>query len=603
MKKSFPLKRTSISRGCWPLLLFFSFSLLFLFLFFSLSLSNTNAFWNWRKHCPSSSCGPLHTIEYPFRLKQDPPGCGISKTPFELTCENNYTQPVFHLPPRRYYIQEISNDIAQIRLLDPGLAYSSLPLYNSSPSVPLPKATRVFGRHHYQIYQNWGERRLVLVNCSQAVNEPSYVATAPCNLSSPHAHVYAMVDHSIYVSQLHINCRVVMNLPIISDEIENLTSCSRVYELLMRGFYVSWNPIFPFTYYLLARATTGILCFLVFLVYKFRRRNIWMDTTVEEFLARYRFQTPRRYSYSSIKKMTTDFKEELGQGGYGTVFKGKLSRGGLVAIKMLKTSKGNGQEFINEVATIGRIHHVNVLRLIGFCSEGSKRALIYEFMANGSLEKYVFTHEKINNLRWNKMYQIALGIARGIEYLHQGCDIRILHFDIKPHNILLDEKLTPKVSDFGLAKFYPIEQSIVSVTAARGTMGYIAPELLYKTLGGVSHKSDVYSFGMLLLEMTGRRKNIDAFAEHSSQIYFPLWVYDQLHKGEELVRADIADDDKEIAKKMMIVALWCIQLSPIERPSMSKVIEMLEGSIEDLHMPPKPLLSSPQTLDGDHSPN
>eukprot|EP00268_Persea_americana_P041592 TRINITY_DN4151_c0_g1_i2.p1 TRINITY_DN4151_c0_g1~~TRINITY_DN4151_c0_g1_i2.p1 ORF type:complete len:378 (-),score=37.87 TRINITY_DN4151_c0_g1_i2:252-1385(-) len=356
-------------------------------------------------------------------------------------------------------------------------------------------------------------------------------------------------------------------------------------------------------YYLQPRTIIGILCFLVFLVYKFQRRNIWMDTTVEEFLARYRFQTPRRYSYSSIKKMTTDFKEELGQGGYGTVFKGKLSRGGVVAIKMLKTSKGNGQEFINEVATIGRIHHVNVVRLIGFCSEGSKRALIYEFMANGSLEKYVFTHEKINNLCWNKMYQIALGIARGIEYLHQGCDIRILHFDIKPHNILLDEKFTPKVSDFGLAKFYPIEQSIVSVTAVRGTMGYIAPELLYKTLGAVSHKSDVYSFGMLLLEMAGRRKNIDAFAEHSSQIYFPLWVYDQLHKGEELVMADIADNDKETAKKMMIVALWCIQLIPAERPSMSKVIEMLAGSIEDLHMPPKPLLSSPQTLDGDHSPN
>ncbi|XXG62436.1 hypothetical protein AAC387_Pa05g0794 [Persea americana] len=103
--------------------------------------------------------------------------------------------------------------------------------------------------------------------------------------------------------------------------------------------------------------------------------------------------------------------------------------------------------------------------------------------------------------------------------------------------------------------------------------------------------------------MTGRRKNIDAFPKRSSQIYFPLWVYDQLHKGEELVRADIADDDKETAKKMMIVALWCIQLSPTERPSVSKVIEMLAGSIKDLHMPPKPLLSSPQTLDGEHSHN
>lgn len=329
-----------------------------------------------------------------------------------------------------------------------------------------------------------------------------------------------------------------------------------------------------------------------------------MDTTVEEFLSRYKFQMPTRYSYSNVKKMTKNFKEELGQGGYGSVFKGKLSNGRFVAIKMLKKSTGNAQEFINEVATIGRIHHVNVVRLIGFCSEGSKRALIYEFLANGSLEKHIFTQDKYNALCWNKMYQITLGIARGIEYLHQGCDMQILHFDIKPHNILLDEKFTPKVSDFGLAKLYPTKESVVSITAARGTIGYIAPELLYKSFGGVSRKSDVYSFGMLLLEMTGKKKNTDAFAENSSQISFPVWFYDQLNEeGRDLVMADIVDDDEEIAKKLMIVALWCIQMRPTDRPSMSKVIEMLEGSIDDLQMPPKPFLSSQHMLDQDGSPN
>ncbi|RWR83705.1 rust resistance kinase Lr10 [Cinnamomum micranthum f. kanehirae] len=596
MRKPFPLRRSSISRGLWPSLFFWL-----------LSFSNSHALWKEGKDCPSSSCGPGVNITHPFRLKQYPQDCGRPEPEFELTCENNNTQALIHLPPRRYYVQEISYKDKKIRLLDPALASSSsLPLYNSSPSLL-----------NYSV-SGWDFRtqRLVFVNCSQPAK-----ATAPCNHSSLGTHVYATLGNSIFVSQLHTSCRVVMNLPIILDGIGNLTSCSGIHDVLMRGFYVRWYNADHFSvrgflwscftamwnclvsYYLLPRTIIGILFFLVFLIAKFRTRHIWMDTTVEEFLASYRFQTPRRYSYLSIKKMTKNFKEEIGQGGYGKVFKGKLSGGGLVAIKMLKTSKGNGQEFINEVATIGRIHHVNVVRLIGFCSEGLKRALIYEFMANGSLEKYVFMHEKINNLCWNKMYQIALGIARGIEYLHRGCDIRILHFDIKPHNILLDEKFTPKVSDFGLAKFYPTEQSIVAMTAARGTMGYIAPELLYKTLGGISHKSDVYSFGMLLLEMTGRRKNIDAFAEHSSQIYFPLWVYDQLHKGEELVMADIANNDKETAKKMMIVALWCIQLIPTERPSMSKVIEMLEGSIEDLHMPPKPLLSSTQTLDGDHSHN
>ncbi|XXG83089.1 hypothetical protein AAC387_Pa10g0929 [Persea americana] len=355
--------------------------------------------------------------------------------------------------------------------------------------------------------------------------------------------------------------------------------------------------------YLFARTTIGILCFSIFLVYKLRRKHIWMDTTVEEFLSTYRYQMLRRYSYSHVKKITKNFKEKLGEGGFGSVFKGKLSTGCLVAIKMLKTSKGNGQDFINEVATIGRIHHVNVVRLLGFCSEGSKRALIYEFMPNGSLEKYIFTEENRNSLSWNEMYQIALGIARGIEYLHQGCDMRILHFDIKPHNILLDEKFTPKVSDFGLAKFYPTEESLVSVTAARGTMGYMAPELFYKNLGVVSYKSDVYSFGMLLMEIVGKRKNIDAFANRSSQIYFPSWIYNQLHQGRDMEMMCATDEEKDIAKKLSIVALWCIQMKPTDRPSMGRVVEMLEGNLEDLQMPSKPFLSPQEMHDQDGAPS
>ena len=130
---------------------------------------------------------------------------------------------------------------------------------------------------------------------------------------------------------------------------------------------------------------------------------------------------------------------------------------------MLGKSKGNGQDFISEVATIGRIHHANVVQLIGFCTEGPKRALIYEFMPNGSLEKYIFSREGSVPLSIEKTYEISIGVARGIEYLHQGCDMQILHFDIKPHNILLDENFTPKVSDFGLAKLYPADESIVGL--------------------------------------------------------------------------------------------------------------------------------------------
>ncbi|RVW19007.1 Rust resistance kinase Lr10 [Vitis vinifera] len=344
---------------------------------------------------------------------------------------------------------------------------------------------------------------------------------------------------------------------------------------------------------IIGRAVIGILCLFAYLIYKFRRRHLSLDDDIEEFLHNYQNLRPIKYTYSDIKKMTYNFKHKLGQGGFGSVYKGKLRSGRIVAVKMLVMSKANGQDFINEVATIGRIHHVNVVRLVGFCIQRSKWALIYDYMPNGSLDKFVFL-DKGNNipLSWERLYKIALGVGRGIEYLHQGCDMQILHFDIKPHNILLDEDFTPKVSDFGLAKLYSTDESIVSVTAARGTLGYIAPELFYKNIGGVSFKADVYSFGMLLLEMVGKRKNVNAFAEHSSQIYFPSWIYDRYDQGEDMEMGDATEDEKKYVRKMVIVALWCVQMKPMDRPSMSKTLEMLEGEIELLKMPPKPTLWS-----------
>jgi len=297
---------------------------------------------------------------------------------------------------------------------------------------------------------------------------------------------------------------------------------------------------------------------------------------------------PGRYSYKDMKKMTRSFKDKLGEGGFGSVYKGKLSSGPFVAIKMLGKSKGNGQDFINEVATIGRIHHANVVRLIGFCFERSKHALVYEFMCNGSLDKYISTKAEAISLTSKKMYEISLGVARGIAYLHQGCDMQILHFDIKPHNILLDENFIPKVSDFGLAKLYPNDNSIVNLTAARGTIGYMAPELFYKNIGGVSYKADVYSFGMLLMEMASKRRNLNPHVDRSSQLFFPYWIYNQLIEEREIEMDEISDEDKNNVKKMFIIALWCIQLKPSDRPAMNKVLEMLEGNIENIEMPPKP---------------
>ncbi|XP_045789489.1 PR5-like receptor kinase [Trifolium pratense] len=328
---------------------------------------------------------------------------------------------------------------------------------------------------------------------------------------------------------------------------------------------------------------------------KFWFRTDKYDKNIEAFLKDHEALQQKRFRFSEIKKMTNSFKDKLGQGGFGVVYKGKLNDCP-VAVKILSRSKGNGEEFINEVASITRTSHVNVVTLLGFCFEGGEKALIYEFMSNGSLDKFIYDKGSETNvyLSWDNLHQIAKGIACGLEYLHKGCTTRILHFDIKPHNILLDDNFCPKISDFGLAKLCLRKESIISMSDARGTMGYAAPELWNRNFGGVSYKSDVYSYGMMLLEMVGGRKNINPDASRTSELYFPHWVYSRLELGSDLRPDGIMDtEEDEIARRMIIVGLWCIQTFPNDRPTMSKVIEMLEVSMNSLKIPPKPLLSSP----------
>uniref|UniRef100_A0A803MYL4 non-specific serine/threonine protein kinase n=1 Tax=Chenopodium quinoa TaxID=63459 RepID=A0A803MYL4_CHEQI len=177
-------------------------------------------------------------------------------------------------------------------------------------------------------------------------------------------------------------------------------------------------------------------------------------------------------------------------GGYGAVFKGELHDSCFMAVKDLKRLRDDGEEFINEVVSIGRTNHVNVVALLASCSSLPSKTL----------------------------YSILVGIAKGLDYLHRGCNARILHFDIKPHNILLDEEFCPKISDFGLARLCPAKDSLVSMSEARGTIGYIAPEVFYRNnFGGVSNKSDVYSYGMMLLELVCGRRNVVPEAQQGSE--------------------------------------------------------------------------------------
>nr|XP_023886591.1 LEAF RUST 10 DISEASE-RESISTANCE LOCUS RECEPTOR-LIKE PROTEIN KINASE-like 2.4 [Quercus suber] len=344
----------------------------------------------------------------------------------------------------------------------------------------------------------------------------------------------------------------------------------------------------------ISAVVAGIILISIVAFYKFKREclSFWQwsygrmtrnEQKVEEFIRNYGSLAPKQYSYSFVKKVTNSFKNKIGQGGYGVVYKGMLPDGRQVAVKVLSESKGNGEDFINEIASISRTSHVNVVALLGFCYEKKKRALIYEYMSNGSLDKFIYTRglsSENGPLKWKTRNEIVVGIARGLEYLHRGCNTRILHFDIKPHNILLDDNLCPKISDFGLAKLCERKDSVVTTMNARGTAGYIAPEVHCRNIGRVSHKSDVYSYGMMVLEIVAGRKNIDAEVSHTSEIYFPHYVYEHLEGGKDLRLDGITnEEEEEIARKMILISLWCIQTIPSNRPSMTKVVEMLEGSL------------------------
>ncbi|PUZ57946.1 hypothetical protein GQ55_5G470700 [Panicum hallii var. hallii] len=311
-----------------------------------------------------------------------------------------------------------------------------------------------------------------------------------------------------------------------------------------------------------------------------------IEKKIEALIVLHGSLAPKRYKYSEVTKITSSLSHKLGEGGYGMVLKGRLDDNRLVAVKFLHDSK-QGEEFVNEVMSIGRTSHVNIVRLFGFCLEGSKRALIYEFMPNGSLDKYIYSENPKAVLGWENLYTIAIGIARGLEYLHHSCNTRIVHFDIKPQNILLDQDFHPKIADFGLAKLCRTKESRVSMTGARGTIGFIAPEVHSRTFGVVSTKSDVYSYGMMLLEMVGGRKNVNSVAQKSSEKYFPHWIYDHFGQDDGLQACEVSSENEGIARKMSVIGLWCIQILPMHRPTITKVLEMFERGLDELDMPPR----------------
>ncbi|KAL4565752.1 hypothetical protein LXL04_029855 [Taraxacum kok-saghyz] len=294
----------------------------------------------------------------------------------------------------------------------------------------------------------------------------------------------------------------------------------------------------------------------------------------------------RAFSFAELHKATDGFKEVIGRNSYGEVYKGFISEGTkAIAVKRLeKIIEGEGR-FRAEITAIAQTHHRNLVRLLGFCIQGTTKLLVYEFMSNGSLEHLLFNVESPPG--WKERVRVPLDVARGILYLHDECESRIIHCNIKPQNILFDECWTAKISDFGLSKLIRANQSgtlaSVSVDRDRGRRGYVAPESHTNTL--ISTKVDIYSFGVVLLEILCCRKDMEIDVLSS-------WVYNCFVDKDWNRLAGDEEVDVTMLEKMVKVGLLCIQHDPDARPSIKNVILMLEGTA-DIPIPPSP---TPLTL-------
>ncbi|OVA01984.1 Protein kinase domain [Macleaya cordata] len=318
-------------------------------------------------------------------------------------------------------------------------------------------------------------------------------------------------------------------------------------------------------------------------------------------LLEYASGAPIQFSYKELQRSTKGFKEKLGSGGFGSVYRGILANRTVVAVKQLEGIEQGEKQFRMEVATISSTHHLNLMRLVGFCSEGRHRLLVYEFMKNGSLDNFLFMVEETSGklLNWETRFNIALGTAKGITYLHEECRDCIVHCDIKPENILLDENYNAKVSDFGLSKLInPKDHRYRTLTSVRGTRGYLAPEWVANL--PVTSKSDVYSYGMVLLEIVSGRRNFEV-SEETGRKKFSTWAYEEFERGNvfSIVDKKLAEHevDMEQVMRAVQVSFWCIQEQPSQRPKMGKVVQMLEG-ITAIEKPPVPKAMTEGSVSG-----
>uniref|UniRef100_A0A803N951 non-specific serine/threonine protein kinase n=1 Tax=Chenopodium quinoa TaxID=63459 RepID=A0A803N951_CHEQI len=341
-----------------------------------------------------------------------------------------------------------------------------------------------------------------------------------------------------------------------------------------------------------------LLCILAFYVYKRKKnqRPIALDPSTvsndpvipvissnESNIGQSNPSESLQYNLETIKFATKHFSmdNKLGEGGFGAVYKGKLPDGQEVAVKRLSEDSRQGlKEFTNEVQLLAKLQHRNLVKLLGFCIEGEEKLLIYEFVSNLSLDKFLFDPNKRKYLDWETRFKIIIGIARGLLYLHVDSRVKIIHRDLKSSNILLDEGMTPKIADFGMARLVKMDHTQANSTKIFGTFGYMAPE--YAAAGVFSIKSDVYSFGVMLLEIARKLWNAGTISE----LFDPSL-------GNNCPRTEIL--------RCIQVGLLCVQDDPPSRPTMESVLLILQNNSSDIQFPPRhSAVSSDTNVQSDH---
>ncbi|CAL9078469.1 unnamed protein product [Musa textilis] len=287
------------------------------------------------------------------------------------------------------------------------------------------------------------------------------------------------------------------------------------------------------------------------------------------------------FSYNELRAATDNFHatRKLGQGGFGTVYKGTLRNGTLLAAKVLSAESRQGvNQFLTEIDVIANVRHPNLVKLIGCCVEGSNKILIYEYLKNNSVEHALQGFKSASpKLNWDTRSSICMGTARGLKFLHEELEPCIVHRDIKASNILLDDNFMPKIGDFGLAKLFPDDITHISTRIA-GTKGYLAPE--YAMQGQLTKKADIYSFGVVVLEIiSGKRASQINWLEMDKLLVEWAW---QLYKEDrlmELVDPNLKEYPEEEVVRYIKVALFCTQAAATRRPSMTQVVKMLSKPV------------------------